>query len=114
MKKMVGLLAAWATEKQLDKQVLRDESLADHFFRYLEETYGCGNLASHVAHGCMMAFDEYVVSHTFSCNVRCPAWLLGKRFGCSKLALHVAHGCMMAFETWRRRILLMMWLLCVV
>ncbi|KAA6417193.1 MAG: hypothetical protein FRX49_12830 [Trebouxia sp. A1-2] len=44
----------------LDEHVICEESLVDHFFRYLEEAYGCGDLASHVAHGCMMAFDEYV------------------------------------------------------
>ncbi len=62
MSRLVSLLVSWATEKQLDEQVLCEESLVDHFFRYLEEAYGCGDLASHVAHGCMMAFDEYVVS----------------------------------------------------
>ena len=61
MSRLVALLAAWAGQKQLDQLVLTDESLIDHFFRYLEETYGCGHLAAHVAHACVMAFDEYVV-----------------------------------------------------
>lgn len=59
---LVSLLGSWVTEKGLDEHVICEESLVDHFFRYLEEAYGCGDLASHVAHGCMMAFDEYVVS----------------------------------------------------
>ncbi|DBA69844.1 TPA: hypothetical protein ACH3X2_012558 [Trebouxia sp. C0005] len=58
---LVSLLGSWVTEKGLDEHVICEESLVDHFFRYLEEAYGCGDLASHVAHGCMMAFDEYVV-----------------------------------------------------
>jgi len=62
MSQLVSVLACWVREKQLDEQVLCEETLVDHFFRYLEETYGCGHLASHVAHGCMMAFDEYMVS----------------------------------------------------
>ena len=62
MSRLACLLASWVREKQLDEQVLCEESLVDHFFRYLEEAYGCGHLASHVAHGCVMAFDEYVVS----------------------------------------------------
>ena len=62
LSQLVSLLASWAMEKQLDEQVLCEESLVDNFFRYLEEAYGCGDLASHVAHGCMMAFDEYMVN----------------------------------------------------
>lgn len=57
-----SLMAVWASEKSLHQLVLIRESLIDHFFRYLEETYGCGHLAAHVAHACIMAFDEYVVS----------------------------------------------------
>ena len=71
MARMVGLMKAWAIEKHLDEQVVCEESLVDHFFRYLEETYGRGDLASHVAHGCMIAFDEYVVSHTILPAVNC-------------------------------------------
>lgn len=59
--KLKSLLAVWASEKCLHDLVFSDESLIDHFFRYLEETYGCGHLAAHVAHGCIMAFDEHVV-----------------------------------------------------
>ena len=62
MSQLVSVLACWVREKQLDEQVLCEETLVDHFFRYLEEAYGCGHLASHVAHGCVMAFDEYMVS----------------------------------------------------
>lgn len=62
MSSLLALLAAWTTEKRLDQRVLVNESFADAFFRYLEETYGCGSLASHVAHACLLAFDEYVVS----------------------------------------------------
>ena len=61
MPKLKSLLAAWASEKALHQLVLSNERLIDHFFRYLEETYGCGNMAAHVAHGCMMAFADYVV-----------------------------------------------------
>lgn len=60
--RLKSLLVAWASEKSLHQLVLSDECLLDHFFRYLEETYGCGHLAAHVAHACIMAFDEYVVS----------------------------------------------------
>lgn len=67
--RLKSLLAAWTSEKLLHQLVLRDESLIDHFFRYLEETYGCGHLAAHVAHACIMAFDEYVVS--IYCNDSC-------------------------------------------
>ena len=59
---LLQLLAAWTADKRLDQHVLGNETFADAFFRYLEEVYGCGNLASHVAHGCMLAFDEYLVS----------------------------------------------------
>ncbi len=62
LSQLVSQLKSWVTEKQLDEHVLCEETLVDHFFRYLEEAYGCGHLASHVAHGCMMAFDEYMVS----------------------------------------------------
>lgn len=71
MARMVDLMKAWAIEKHLDEQVVCEETLVNHFFRYLEETYGCGDLASHVAHGCMIAFDEYVVSHAILSAVTC-------------------------------------------
>ena len=60
--RLKSLLAAWASEKSLHQLVLRDESFIDHFFRCLEESHGNGHLAAHVAHACIMAFDEYVVS----------------------------------------------------
>lgn len=62
MSRLTSLLACWGSEKHLGQLVMTDESLIDHFFRFLEETYGCGHLAAHVAHGCVMAFDEHVVS----------------------------------------------------
>ena len=66
MTKLKSVLAAWSSDKCLHDLVLGDESLIDHFFRYLEETYGCGHLAAHVAHGCIIALDEHVVStHCF-------------------------------------------------
>lgn len=83
MARLKSLLAAWASEKALHDLVLSDESLIDHFFRYLEETYGCGHLAAHVAHGCIMALDEHVVrSHTLlpealladACHVLMPVF----------------------------------------
>ena len=42
--------------------MVKHESNAENLFRYFEEMYGCGNLASHVAHGAIMALDEHVVS----------------------------------------------------
>ena len=62
MPRLKSVLATWASQKLLHQVVLWDESLIDHFFRYLEETYGSGHLAAHVAHACIIAFDEYVVS----------------------------------------------------
>lgn len=61
---LLRLMAAWIAEKHLEEEVLLDETFADSFFRCLEETYSCGDVAAHVAHGCMMAFDQYVVSPT--------------------------------------------------
>ena len=80
--RLLSLLASWASAKCLDQLVLGDESLIDHFFRYLEETYGCGHLAAHVAHGCMIALDEHVVSHlpaAHACKLLAAAQKLGPR-----------------------------------
>lgn len=62
MPRLKSVLATWASEKSLHQVVLWDESLIDQFFRSLEETYGSGHLAAHVAHACIIALDEYVVS----------------------------------------------------
>ena len=81
--RLVSLLAMWASEKRLDQLVLSDESLVDHFFRYLEETYGCGHLAAHVAHGCIMALDEHVVSRPPAAHACCLLYLKGgSRYTC--------------------------------
>ena len=79
--RLKSLLAAWASEKSLHQLVLSDECLLDHFFRYLEETYGCGHLAAHVAHACIMAFDEYVVSIYSDDSCRLLICVL-ERYGC--------------------------------
>ena len=59
------LLTSWLGRVQLRGHMVKHESNAEHLFRYLEETYGCGNLASHVAHGLIVAMDEHVVSWCF-------------------------------------------------
>ena len=81
------LLAAWTSEKSLHQLVLSDESLIDHFFRYLEETYGCGHLAAHVAHACIMAFDEYVVNTYCDDSCRTAGICVGKTW------LQVVNSC---------------------
>ena len=62
LQRLLKVLERWTIDKRLEQHVLVNESCADAFFRYLEEIYGCGHLASHVAHACMMAFDDYMVS----------------------------------------------------
>lgn len=54
-------MLAWLRRVQLRGHMVKHESNAEHLFRYLEDMYGCGNLASHVAHGVIMAIDEHVV-----------------------------------------------------
>lgn len=60
--KLQMLLLNWLGRVQRRSHMVRHESSAEHLFRYLEEVYGCGNLACHVAHGAIMAMDEHVVS----------------------------------------------------
>ena len=60
--KLRTLLLNWLGRVQQRSHMVRHESSAEHLFRYLEEVYGCGNLACHVAHGAIMAMDEHVVS----------------------------------------------------
>ena len=76
---LLQLLAAWTADKRLDQHVLGNETFADAFFRYLEEVYGCGNLASHVAHGCMLDVNEYLEGLLLLPRESCPC-LLGELY----------------------------------
>ena len=41
---------------------LSEEQPADFFFRFIEDRYGHGDVASLVAHGCIQALEQHVVS----------------------------------------------------
>ena len=41
---------------------LSEEQPADFFFRFIEDRYGHGDVASLVAHGCIQALEQQAVS----------------------------------------------------
>ena len=41
---------------------LSEEQPADFFFRFIEDRYGHGDVASLVAHGCIQAMEQHAVS----------------------------------------------------